>query len=64
MSKPILTTKEREIVEASRGRDADTALVAIIDRLVVRAAILEECSEKIDCLSRGATRDQPKASAK
>lgn len=32
-----LTTKEREIVEASRGRDADTALVAIIDRLVARA---------------------------
>lgn len=33
----ILTTKEREIVEASRGRDADTALIAIIDRLVARA---------------------------
>jgi hypothetical protein len=34
--KDVLTTKEREIVEAARGRDADTALVAIIDRLVAR----------------------------
>ena len=37
-AKPVLTTKEKEIVESARGRDADTALVVIIDRLVERAA--------------------------